>query len=118
MNGVSPNAKAIGLWTVVGIAAVTVWRAHKLGKRNKQKLIPVIWGASILGIIVAAVSDFAPGLGAAFGAAVVLGLLPDQNSVAGIFSGVIGKASGAGSGGGVSPPGGAVGTPTPRKGGV
>lgn len=94
-GAVAPNSpKVIAIWTFVGIAAIQFWRIKSGAFKDKKKQVKAIFAGFALALITGFLADLNGSLGAAFGAAVVLGLLPNRGSVAGIFTGPVTKVTG------------------------
>lgn len=64
------NTKTLALLALLALAGLTAWRIAT--NRYSGTRLKTIWRAALLGLLIALMADFAPGLGAAFGLAVVL----------------------------------------------
>lgn len=113
----SGTPKVIAVWSFIGIAAVQYWRIKSnTFTGDKKRQIKAIFAGFALSLVIGVAADLNASLGAAFGAAVILGLIPNRGSVAGIFTGAANAVSGGN--GGISAPKGAVGQPRQHRGGV
>lgn len=92
------NARTLAVGSIFAIAAITGWRILKgagsaSATANVQR-IERVWAAAALSLVISFATDIDSGLGAAFGAAITLGLLGAPDKPAGALTGTINKLSG------------------------
>lgn len=99
------NAKALAFGSILAIGGITAWRLIRMtvarsttSLSGEARGIEAVWAASALSVVISLATDLDAGLGAAFGLAVVVGLLLPATQAAGgsgtASGGLLGSLSG------------------------